>query len=584
MNLIKKLTCCFILFFICAGLIMAEDRILFKDGEKAGKIQVMASEGRIYLQASKAAKILGGKINVLSASGKVVFKSRKLQVVFSEGSGSVSTNGVLASFDQPMLVRAGVPYISAEYFQSDVFAGAYGRKIVISDEKGNIPEEKSIAGTETAVFVPATDNPTVPGIPEITSIRCGTHTDKTRIVLNLSETCSWEEEHSDDIFLLRLAGAVVKTQGYEGRTGNEVMDISISGNENGAELHVQLSPYAGETKIFRLSSPERIVIDVFKAAGGGAASVPAESAEADNSISDNDMNVDIYPELKPLESAPAVEQIKDEETTVPVVTEEQRKGKRIIVIDPGHGGHDSGTHFDITKVTTSYKKNSKGKKVKVKNTKVIRTIKEKELNLLQAKELIKLINGDSRFKAVLTRDKDVFVSLPGRSKIAKNLKADAFISLHINSAGKNPNNPCKPHGFEIFSMTEDKMDSEAVEVAARENTVFSEEEREELLETELLQDSFLQINARNSGYILAENIAAEFRSRTPFPPNGSTGVKKANFAVLRRARFPAVLVESGFLCNSTDRPLLENAKTRKKIAEAVYNAIVKYGRNSSWYK
>ena len=585
MNLIKKTVSFFILFFLCSGLSAAEDRILFKDGSKAGKVQIWSSDGRMYIQASKAAKLLGGKLNVLSASGKVVFKSRKLQIVFSEGSDSVSTNGTSAVFAQPMLVRAGVPYLSAEYLQSEAFAEAYGKKIVLSDEKGNMPE-KSAADTNRAVPAQAVVQAAVPEIPEITSMRCGMHADKTRIVLNLSETCSWEEEHSDDIFMLRLSGVAVKAKGYDGKIGGEVKDISLAGTENGAELHVQLSPSAGETKIFRLSSPERIVVDVFKATEGGTAAALAESYDAENSsISDNDMNVDIYPELKPLEpSAAAAEQKTEEETEVPVVTEAQRKGKRVIVIDAGHGGHDSGTHFDITKVTTSYKKNSKGKKVKVKNTKVIRTIKEKELNLLQAKELMKLIDGDSRFKAVLTRDKDVFVSLPGRSKIAKNLKADAFISLHINSAGKNPNNPCKVHGFEIFSMTEDKMDSEAVEVAARENTVFSEEEREELLETELLQDSFLQINARNSGYILAENVAEEFKNRTPFPPNGATGVKKANFAVLRRARFPSVLVESGFLCNSTDRPLLENAKTRKKIAEAIYNAIVRYGRNSGWYK
>lgn len=598
--MLKKIFC-FFLFLLSAfyAAYAAEERTMFKNDSKTAVMPIWISDGKEYVQASKAAKALSGKIDVLSASGKVVFKSRKLQVVFKETSDSVYTNGSAAEFSQPMLVRAGIPYLSIEYLSSDIFAKAYGKKISFKNEKQPAVNEKA-SSTAVAKDELASGQHAI----EVKSLRCGSHEDRTRIVLNLSEPGSWEEEHTADSFILRISGAVSRISAPDGKTGPEVKDVSVVKTESGAELRVSLSSEAGEIKVFRLSSPDRLVSDIYRAKPGSVRSeesddgsdyneiesLAAMQSAQENASDNNEENIDIYPELKPLDdsgisagSASVYESASEPAPETVVVTEEQRRGKKVIVIDAGHGGHDSGTHFDITKVTYSYKKNKKGKKVKVKNTKVIRTIKEKDLNLLQAKELIKLFEKDSRFKAVLTRDKDYFVTLPGRSTMAKNLKADAFISLHINSAGKNPNNACKPHGFEIFSMTEDKMDSEALAVAARENTVFSDEEREALLAIEQTQDTFLQMNARNSGYLLAEAIAEQFKAKTSIPPNGATGVKKANFAVLRRARFPSVLVESGFLCNASDRPKLEDPKVRKKIAEAIYHGLVNYGKNAGWF-
>lgn len=611
--MLKKLLFLFILLFIYKPLYCAEINI-FRDGQIAGSVDAYSSAGLLYVPALRTAKILGGKADVLPASGKVVLKLKRMRIIFSDGSDIVSTNGISKEFFTPMLVRAGVPYISSDYLRSEGFIKAYGEKVDFSADKVlQASQPASALKTENKNEKQIVQNST---LAAITLIRCAYHDDKSRIVLNMTAPISWNEERTDETFTLHLPGIVSNVSACTGNTGSEVSNITFTAEEDGAALNIQLTKTAGSINVFKLSVPDRLVIDIFKLKQGESVELSETgeimsstytltSPSGNDSIDTDDIGEDIqgdyippandsqpdgsadyetYPLLRPQTKDVNMAESYAENVVVPVISEEKRKGKKLIVIDPGHGGHDSGTHFDITKVTTQLKKNKRGKKVRVKNTKVLRTIREKDLNLLQAQELIKVFSNDERFEVVLTRDKDVFIPLPSRNRIANKLRADMFISLHINSAGKNPNRPCKASGFEIFSMTEDKMDSEASEVAARENMVFSEMEEEELLESEQIQDDFLQINARNGGYILAGFIAEQFTALTPFQGRGgSTGLKKANLAVLRRARYPSVLVETGFLCNATDRPKLDNAKVRKRVAEAIYQGVVHYAKSAGWF-
>lgn len=167
----------------------------------------------------------------------------------------------------------------------------------------------------------------------------------------------------------------------------------------------------------------------------------------------------------------------------PVLTQTNPIGKRIIVIDPGHGGKDSGAVGIIG-------------------------IQEKDLVLKIAKQIVELneIAFKNQFEIYLTRYTDTLISLGDRTKLAKSLNADIFISLHCNHSD-NPN----ARGIEVYvSKKKGKYSRESI-----------------LLAYELQKG-------------LKKNIGFESR-----------GVKFANFQVLRETNdyFPSVLLELGFLSN-----------------------------------
>jgi len=224
--------------------------------------------------------------------------------------------------------------------------------------------------------------------------------------------------------------------------------------------------------------------------------------------------------------------------------------KILVMIDPGHGGRDDGTSFNV--------------KADKKTGRAARKIKEKDINMLYALELQKKIESDPRFETRLTRETDSFMSLPYRSYFSSLMGADYFVSIHVNSFGTKLNRECPKSGAEIYSVSDYALDYDALSSAA------SGREKKNILKN-------FGINAAES-QALGNFIAVRVREQE-IPLHGDENLSFADFAVLRRSKVPAVLVETGFLCNKYDREKLESDDYREKMAQAIYLGLLDYAES-----
>jgi N-acetylmuramoyl-L-alanine amidase len=215
-----------------------------------------------------------------------------------------------------------------------------------------------------------------------------------------------------------------------------------------------------------------------------------------------------------------------------------------IVIDAGHGGHDTGTIGPTG-------------------------LMEKDLCLDVALRLGKII--EQRLpgaNVIYTRSDDSFVPLEERTNIANQAKADLFISIHANSSRDHA-----ARGIETYYLNL-KGSAEAMEVAARENATAQGGVHE-------LQDLVMKIARTekiDESKELAEDIQDSLSNRIQKSnkPVKNRGVRKAPFVVLIGADMPSILTEISFLSNPADEQMLKKPEQRQKVAEGLYQGVVSY--------
>ncbi len=239
--------------------------------------------------------------------------------------------------------------------------------------------------------------------------------------------------------------------------------------------------------------------------------------------------------------------IDDEETFKDIIPKENEisKDAKVIVLDAGHGGMDSGAIGPTG-------------------------IKEKDLNLKIVFYLRDLFKKDKNYKTILTRFDDTFIPLAQRTNIANENDADLFISVHCNA---NFNRAVS--GFEIYFLSENASDSAAKATAILENSSLDLEdkssEQKSILEKMLWS---MVINEHmNESSELCSFIVAETKGRLKIP---NKGIKQANFFVLRGTQMPAVLVECAYLSNYTEEAKLNTSKFQKAVADSIYEGVKKY--------
>nr|WP_276369025.1 N-acetylmuramoyl-L-alanine amidase [Chryseolinea sp. H1M3-3] len=222
----------------------------------------------------------------------------------------------------------------------------------------------------------------------------------------------------------------------------------------------------------------------------------------------------------------------------------------VVVIDAGHGGHDNGTHG--------------------------RLLKEKDLALNIALKVGSYIEKNiPGVKVIYTRKDDRYLALDERANIANKNKADLFICIHANA---NPNT--KAFGTETFVMGLHK-DEGNLAIAQRENSVilmdenyeeryegFNPNSPESYILFELIQSAYLESSLK-----FAQKVEGQFKDRVG---RLSRGVKQAGFVVLWRTTMPSVLIETGFLTNSTEEKFLAGDEGQELIASGIYRAFKEY--------
>lgn len=209
-----------------------------------------------------------------------------------------------------------------------------------------------------------------------------------------------------------------------------------------------------------------------------------------------------------------------------------------IVIDPGHGGRDPGA-------TARFGGGH-----------------EKDVNLAAGLILRDLLLATGRYEVIMTRDADVFVELEDRVRIARESRADLFISLHADSAGTNT----APQGATVYSMNPRAV-TRARTRAIREGDWVDANRPEEV--TRILVEMALT-NKEGESEVFAEALRAEVgRSARLWRDQPM----QANFAVLTDASTPAVLFEMGFLTNRDDARRLNDPREQRRLMQAALAAI-----------
>ncbi|MEE9614172.1 MAG: N-acetylmuramoyl-L-alanine amidase [Thermodesulfobacteriota bacterium] len=224
----------------------------------------------------------------------------------------------------------------------------------------------------------------------------------------------------------------------------------------------------------------------------------------------------------------------------------EKRAVKVIVIDPGHGGEDSGA----TGATG---------------------VKEKDVTLGVAKALKKALTEKLDIKVLLTRDDDRYVDLEERADIANEAGADLFISIHANAAYRRGAN-----GVETYFLSFEASDDDARKTAAFENKVVrldgkAEDAPEDDLKS-ILWD-LVQTKAHHQSSELAEFIHVSLQKTMG---GEDRGVKQAPFRVLVGATMPAVLVEVGFISNPREERNLSGKKGRNRIASAISKGVAEF--------
>ncbi|MBI3668932.1 MAG: N-acetylmuramoyl-L-alanine amidase [Acidobacteria bacterium] len=433
-------------------------------------------------------------------------------------------------------------------------------------------------------------------LPQVTQIRTWNGENYTRVVIDLEDEVRYQSARIADpdriYFDLHdaklsstLAGKTLEIQsGY-------LKTIRVAQNQAGVVRVVLEVDKVKEYTTFLLSDPYRLVVDIYgpspltaKAEAPAApqfekpapppykpekaASARDDKPSAPPGTSQPAANVPARTEAAKPQTASAAKKDRGKPgpsareaaaalkpPTVPQPTRDGQPsltralGLKIgrIVIDPGHGGHDTGTIGPTG-------------------------LMEKDLCLDIALRLGKIIQQRLRgAEIVYTRADDSFVPLENRTAVANQVKADLFLSIHANSSRDH-----KTRGVETYYLNF-AASPDAMEVASRENALSQGNIHE-------LQELVKKI-ARNEKIEESRELATDIqdsltkRLQRTNRTLKNRGVRKAPFVVLIGANMPSVLSEVSFLSNPTDEQLLKKPENRQRVAEGLYHGVESYLQN-----
>jgi N-acetylmuramoyl-L-alanine amidase len=220
----------------------------------------------------------------------------------------------------------------------------------------------------------------------------------------------------------------------------------------------------------------------------------------------------------------------------------------VIVLDPGHGGVDGGA-FGVGGAT------------------------EKSLVYDYTLELQRLLEAKGRFKVVLTRHGDEFVSLDDRVRIAREAGASLLVSIHADMLGGGG---AYVSGATVYTCSERASDAEAARVAAHENAADKAAGVEDKAQAPGVADILFDLEKRETrayAHLFSRGVVAELQGKTPLNNNPE---RSAGFVVLKAPDFPSVLVELGYLSNAKDVQAMKSPEWRTRTASAMVEAVDRF--------
>ena len=220
--------------------------------------------------------------------------------------------------------------------------------------------------------------------------------------------------------------------------------------------------------------------------------------------------------------------------------------KRVVVIDPGHGGNDPGA------ISRS-------------------GIHEKQLALDYSREIRRVLEETGRYKVFLTRERDEFLRLRSRTAKARQYGAELFLSVHADTIGRSD-----LRGASVYTLSEKASDAEAAALAERENKadiLNGIDLNKEADDVSTILIDLAQRETMNQSKRFARDL---LKSVGKVAPLVNRSHRSAGFAVLKSPDIPAALLELGFLSSRADESRLTSPSHRRQIAEAVLEAVDTY--------
>ena len=344
---------------------------------------------------------------------------------------------------------------------------------------------------------------------EVMNISTGDHNDKSRMVIDFNGDADFQAKIDNQILIIHLPKKTLATKPtlippFQSIKTNIVSDQFL-------KLSIPLSqPHKIKTAFVIAGKPHRLVIDIEKGKP------------------DNINHGTIMIEKSRIDTMRAIR-------------------KPIIVIDAGHGGHDSGAvgSGDIC---------------------------EKDIVLSIAKIFAKQLNNSGRYTAKLTRNNDKFISLYNRVDIAKDAKADLFISIHADSLRGE-----QAQGASVYTVSEKASDIETEKLVQRENTKRDKTDNQnhpyyihKILVNMAMEDTI------KKSQTLADTVITQLQKsniQTITDPHRHGG-----FVVLKSPEIPSVLFETGFISDKKQAQKLIDPSYQKQISRALLKSLDEYFR------
>lgn len=238
----------------------------------------------------------------------------------------------------------------------------------------------------------------------------------------------------------------------------------------------------------------------------------------------------------------------------------EKKGTFTVVIDAGHGGKDPGAIGKLANGDDLY---------------------EKTATLQVARKLRDALQKYNGIKVVMTRDKDEFLELAQRTKVANASKGELFVSLHCNSIPLNSKRRDEVKGFMVYLLREAKDDNDRA-IERRENEAIKYETGERAKKQTLDPVEWMmlehQLNLYTKESERLAGLVVKGLSKEGTVEKERTGAGQAGFFVLVGALMPSVLVEMGYLSNPVDAAILSDPAKQKRIADNLAKAIDEFRR------
>jgi N-acetylmuramoyl-L-alanine amidase len=410
-------------------------------------------------------------------------------------------------------------------------------------------EVHALSGHRRALAAPAMP---VARAPAAVAIRFGGDMTNTRVVIDLASAPTRRVTATSlgDHLLIQASDVAPETM-KEGAGHGLVTHWRISPSASDARISLDLAPGAVITRRFLIPPSGDLTIwryvldlgpgDILASLDGPTAHPAARDTSAPHTIAvDN------------LKSTPPADTVaKPRPAASPLLLPAAATGpeprlapgqRKVIVIDAGHGGHDTGAQSLVRN--------------------------EKDINLAAALALKARLERTGRYRVVMTRDSDVFIPLEERVRIARNAKADLFISLHSDSAGPDPT----PHGASVYTVSDRGVTRVHDVMGPQDGLLRGGDKGTNPAVSQILLD-LTQRSTRNRSGEFAGMLLDHLSGSVDLLPHSQ---RDANYFVLLAPDVPAVLLEMGFITNPADELRLTDPDKRRQMMDKVGDAIEDY--------